>query len=111
MINMFVTIGKGSTRDTFMPPHIIKRLESIGNARYNNFEQRLSEEMLGDNLENTEICVTGWGCPYFSGSVLDKAAKLKLIAHVGGSVAKIRAAPTCHAYLRIFKIVPKHFFA
>lgn len=87
MEHIYVTIGKGSTFDTFMPPHIRKRLESIGNVKYNNEAGRLTEEQLGNNLADIDICVTGWGCPKFTGEVLHKADKLKLIAHTGGSVA------------------------
>ena len=87
MKNIFVTLGEGATRDTFIPPNIKERLESMGNVKYNDYKQRLSEEMLGENLENIDICVTGWGCPWFGEAVLNKAGKLKLIAHLGGSVA------------------------
>ena len=87
MNNIFVTLGEGAVRDTFMPPHIIERLGTLGNVRYNNFKERMNGETLGENLEDTDICVTGWGCPRFSEDVLNKAGKLKLIAHIGGSVA------------------------
>ena len=87
MKNIFVTLGEGVTRDTFMPPHIQKRLESMGNVRYNNYNKRLTEESLAENLGDVDICVTGWGCPQFTDAVLNKANRLKLIAHVGGSVA------------------------
>ena len=87
MANIYVTIGKGHTFDTFMPQNIRTRLEAIGNVTYNSEPARLSGEKLGDNLADIDICVTGWGCPKFTGEVLRKAEKLKLIAHAGGSVA------------------------
>jgi len=37
-------------------------------------------------LSETEILVTGWGCPPIDDAVLSAAPKLKLIAHAAGSV-------------------------
>ena len=37
-------------------------------------------------LADTEILVTGWGCPMIDAAVLDTAPKLRLIAHAAGSV-------------------------
>jgi len=101
MNNIFVTIGEGATRDTFMPPHIKERLETLGNVKYNNYKQRLSDELFGENLENTDICVTGWGCPYFNNNILDKAGRLKLIAHIGGSVASHIGAEVFERNIRV----------
>ena len=87
MVNIFVTLDEGRTKDTFMPQNIKTRLESIGNVEYNNSGRRLTEEQLGNSLADIDICVTGWGCTYFTDKILQKAGKLKLIAHLGGSVA------------------------
>lgn len=37
-------------------------------------------------LSETDILVTGWGCPMIDAAVLDAAPKLRLIAHAAGSV-------------------------
>jgi phosphoglycerate dehydrogenase-like enzyme len=37
-------------------------------------------------LRDTEILVTGWGCPFISGDVVAAAPRLKLIAHAAGTV-------------------------
>ncbi|MEO8884132.1 MAG: hydroxyacid dehydrogenase [Devosia sp.] len=37
-------------------------------------------------LANTEILVTGWGCPKIDAAVLASAPRLKLIAHAAGSI-------------------------
>jgi len=37
-------------------------------------------------LAETEILVTGWGCPMIDAAVLDAAPKLRMIAHAAGSV-------------------------
>lgn len=37
-------------------------------------------------LQNIDILVTGWGCPFISREVLASAPKLRLIAHAAGTV-------------------------
>jgi len=55
-------------------------------------------------LRDTEILITGWGCPRIDGAVLDRAPRLRLIAHAAGSVKRIvgaevfrRGISVCHA--------------
>lgn len=38
------------------------------------------------HLENIEILITSWGCPRINEQVVDRAPRLKLIAHLAGSV-------------------------
>ncbi len=44
-------------------------------------------------LPRTEVLVTGWGCPPLSADVLDRAPRLRLIAHTAGSVKRLLADP------------------
>lgn len=55
-------------------------------------------------LAETEILITGWGCPTIDERVLDLAPRLRLIAHAAGSVKRIvsplvfqRGVRVCHA--------------
>lgn len=40
-------------------------------------------------LRDTDILVTGWGCPFISREVLANAPKLRLIAHAAGTVKSL----------------------
>ena len=40
-------------------------------------------------LAETEVLVTGWGCPRISGEVLAAAPKLRLVAHAAGTVKSL----------------------
>jgi phosphoglycerate dehydrogenase-like enzyme len=51
-------------------------------------------ERAGRLLEDTEILLTGWGCPELSSAVLDRAPQLRLIAHCAGTV-KDMVTPAC----------------
>jgi phosphoglycerate dehydrogenase-like enzyme len=45
-------------------------------------------------LSETEILLTGWGCPVIDTSVLDRAPRLRAIVHAAGTV-KQHVAPEC----------------
>jgi phosphoglycerate dehydrogenase-like enzyme len=51
-------------------------------------------ERAGRLLPDAEILLTGWGCPELSTAVLDRAPKLRLIAHCAGTV-KDMVTPAC----------------
>jgi phosphoglycerate dehydrogenase-like enzyme len=51
-------------------------------------------ERAGRLLEDAEILLTGWGCPELSAAVLDRAPKLRLIAHCAGTVKEM-VTPAC----------------
>lgn len=47
-------------------------------------------------LADTEVLVTGWGCPMLSPAILRTASKLRLIAHAAGTV-KFTVDPSAYA--------------
>lgn len=49
-------------------------------------EPARSVEALGPELSRIEVLITSWGCPPVDGAVLERMPKLKLIAHLAGSV-------------------------
>lgn len=49
----------------------------------------IDESFITENIKDVEVCVSCWGTPPFTKEILDKANKLKLIAHSGGSVKPI----------------------
>ena len=51
-------------------------------------------ERAGRLLRDAEILLTGWGCPPLSAAVLDRAPKLRLIAHCAGTVKEM-VTPAC----------------
>jgi phosphoglycerate dehydrogenase-like enzyme len=51
-------------------------------------------ERAGRLLEDAEILLTGWGCPELSTAVLDRAPRLRLIAHCAGTVKEM-VTPAC----------------
>lgn len=62
------------------------RLEKIGNVKWNTGSENYTEQELMEQLEDVDICITGWGTPVFTADVLSRAKNLKLIAHDAGTV-------------------------
>lgn len=85
-MNILVTLPEGPVRDTFMPPEVVKRIESLGQITWNNSKNQFKAEELKEKIKDVDVCITGWGCPQFNQNVLENANRLKLIAHTGGSV-------------------------
>ncbi|CAN5568307.1 hydroxyacid dehydrogenase [soil metagenome] len=67
-------------------PESDQRLRALGNVDYNPDERDLSSIELASRVENYDIVVSGWGSPKFNDAVLEKAHRLKLIAHSAGSI-------------------------
>ncbi len=86
---IFVSMPKGSVRDTFIDEKLISRINSLGEVRWNDSEQNLSEEQLAQALIDVDVCICGWGSAPFTEKVLQSANRLKLIAYTGASVAMI----------------------
>lgn len=84
---ILVTIPEGDLRETFLPPTLRERLETIGDVEWASEE--LSESDLRERIDGVEVCVTGWGSPKVTSEVVERADSLGLVAHTGGSVATI----------------------
>lgn len=88
-------MAPGKTRFVFDEP-VIGRLSElcdiITTAPLTDFSTPKARRLLAD----TEILVSGWGCPFISKDVLAAAPQLKLIAHAAGTV-KYHLDPAVYA--------------
>ncbi|TDJ30663.1 MAG: hydroxyacid dehydrogenase [Gammaproteobacteria bacterium] len=41
---------------------------------------------IGEDMAHTEVLITSWGCPRIDAEIIDQLPRLKLIAHLAGSV-------------------------
>lgn len=86
MNKILVLHQKGYERDTFFPADIKRQLEELGEVTWNDSTEPYSEEELLAVIEDKDICLVGWRAPVFTKKILDRAARLKYIGQVGGSV-------------------------
>lgn len=94
-MHILVTYPNAQSHETLYPPAVVERLESLGEVDWNDSDEQLSPDELQARLEGVDVCITGWGTHELSKYVLSEADSLKLVAHVGGSVASI-ASPALY---------------
>jgi len=87
--SILVTIPEGAIRHDFFPVDIVSRLDSVGSVTWNESGKELDSDDLASLLQAKSVCITGWGAKLIGESVLSRNEELKLIAHVGGTVADI----------------------
>lgn len=88
-MKILVTMPQSEIRDTFFPPAIAKRLESIAEVEWNETGRPFGTANLKERIKDMDVCMTGWGTERFDNEILENAKKLKIIAHTGGSVATL----------------------
>lgn len=86
-MNILLTLEQGETRTIYFPEAAMDAIRSLGNLRLNDSEKPFTEQELAERMGDADVCLTHWGCPRFTKDVLDRAPKLRLIAHAAGSVA------------------------
>ncbi|MFD9441336.1 hydroxyacid dehydrogenase [Streptomyces sp. NPDC060006] len=68
------------------PPDILTRLGNAVEIDPTLTAENFSDPRVRATLADTEILITGWGCPRIDETVLDAAPKLRAILHAAGSV-------------------------
>ena len=89
MNRVFVAIPDGAVKDTFLPPYVREELEKSFSVKYNETGENLDFDGLTTALCDADAVITGWGSPMLDEAVLEKAKKLKLIVHTGGTVGNL----------------------
>ena len=89
-MKILVTKPKGNDIfNTFFTDKAIKEIEKLGEVKYNPFDREYTREELKEELKDIDVVFTGWGATCYDEELLEKANKLKLIAHTGGSAAAL----------------------
>lgn len=71
------------------PPANHETLAQLAVLKFQEQEERLSEQDLIDLVQDCEVVISGWGTPPFSAATLAAAPHLKLIAHSAGSIKRL----------------------
>lgn len=91
-MNLFITAPTGELFDRYFPSELIERLEKLGTVRRNPFNRQLTVSELQESLKDCEIVLTHWGTPQIDASLLERAPRLRILAHCAGTVARIASA-------------------
>ena len=82
----FISLARGETFDTFFDSSNIELVKSLGETVWNESTHRMTADEVARNISDCENYVTLWGSPALDTRILDKAPKLKLLTHLGGTV-------------------------
>lgn len=85
-MKILVTLPKNKVRDTFFTKKQVAELEAIGEVVWNEKAEHMEDDELKAALKDVDVVFTGWGTHKLTGEIIEGADKLKLVAHVGGTV-------------------------
>ena len=83
-----VAIKQDKTFDTFFTKENISLAESLGEIVW--FDTATATQVqLKEQIKDCDTYITGWGSPALTPEILDSAPKLKLLTHLGSTVAPV----------------------
>ena len=88
-MKILVTVPKDDNFDRFFPLKLIRRLDAAGEVVWNPWSRQFSIAEMADALVDTQVCLTGWHVPCLDHDLLQRANRLRLVAHLGGTVAPV----------------------
>ncbi|GAB2961316.1 hydroxyacid dehydrogenase [Streptomyces pseudoechinosporeus] len=71
------------------PPHLMTRLRTLVRIDPALVVQDFTDPAAALALSQTEVLITGWGCPHLGAELLDAAPRLRTVLHAAGSVRSI----------------------
>ncbi len=77
----------GQVKDTFMTKANIEKLNALGEVYYNETTEDFTQEEYAEKIKDMDAVIIGWKSPVLDEKVLANANKLKVVAHLAGSVA------------------------
>jgi phosphoglycerate dehydrogenase-like enzyme len=87
-----------------LTPAALNHLRSLADVAFAGETTAAAAERLGELLAKADIVVSGWGAPPLTAAHLDRAPRLRLIAHTAGSIRRLvpeaafeRGIVVCHA--------------
>jgi len=100
-MQLLVTMPDTDLRADFFPPRLRDRLADLGSVTYNDLDRDLTDSELAERVDGVDVLVTGWGTPQVTAEVVDAGSDLDLVAHTGGSVAKIASEAVYDAGIQV----------
>ena len=83
-----VAIKQDKTFDTFFTKKYISLAESLGEIVWFD-TATATQDQLKEQIKDCDTYITGWGSPALTPEILDSAPKLKLLTHLGSTVAPV----------------------
>ncbi|MEG2380930.1 MAG: hydroxyacid dehydrogenase [Oscillospiraceae bacterium] len=86
-MKILITLPEGEIRDTFFTQEYMDRVKSYGELIWNDKGRAFTKAELIESAKNADVIMTCWGTPKIDDDIVKGAKQLKVVAHLGGSVA------------------------
>lgn len=86
-MDILVCMPKGLVTESFFSVQNVRLLETIGNITWANTSEDYSIDDYKAHIKDKDILIIGFGSPFLNSDILNEANNLKLVLHLGGSVA------------------------
>ena len=93
----------------FFPEENIKKIESKFDVVWNDLDRQFTKEELIDRISDCDAILTCWGSNKIDKDIVDAAPKLKVMAHLAGSVASFASEELYDREIRVIGANDKHF--
>lgn len=87
-MKILVALPTDELRESMFPASLAEDYSNLFQFEWNEKNVQLSPQELASRLADVDFLVTGWGCCQLDNHVLKDANNLKLVLHLGGSVAE-----------------------
>lgn len=108
-MKIYIAMPDSETTKTFFTSRSLEELSKLGEVRQNPYGRELTEEEMLQEAAEADIILCGWGTLMFTGELLKKLPKLKILAYTGGSMRSVVSADAFDCGVKI--LTGNHIFA
>jgi len=87
--NVAIAVDKKMAKSIFCPEDLDFLSSFAKTNSVDDLPEILTVEFMTEIIKNADACITCWGTPSFTEEILEKAEKLRLIAHCAGSIKNL----------------------
>lgn len=96
-----ISVSNNLIKETFFPKENIELAESLGDIIWYDGKNDPAREELKRLISDCDTYVTCWGSPCLDKELLDAAPKLKLLTHLGSTVAPVTSSEVWERGIRV----------
>lgn len=96
-----ISIGSDIIKNTFFTEENMRLAESLGDIKFCGGNADVSREELKHLLADRDVYITTWGSPALTEEILDSAPNLKLLTHLGSTVAPVSCPQVWERGIRV----------
>lgn len=96
-----ISIASDVIKETFFTEENMRLAESLGDIKFCGGNDDVSEEELKHLLADRDVYITCWGSPAITEEILDGAPNLKLLTHLGSTVAPVSCPQVWERGIRV----------